>query len=261
VAPRAYYGSSRHLVAGNEGSLPWFSMEVRTKQLLTDGQVERSSVAANCAMNRERRLRGTDGYDRALCFDPVTWLAERSNDRRRWLDLCCGTGRALTDAAAELSHRGLAEHVAIVGVDLVKPSWPQDPDGAVVVEFVEAPLSSWAPAERFDLVTCVHGLHYVGDKLGLALRVLSWLAPDGLFAASLDGDDLWLVTDDERRAVGRALHGLLKTTPLRYDRRHHLVTARNGGSFVLPLEFLGADDRCGANYTGQPSVRSYYRRI
>jgi hypothetical protein len=27
----------------------------------------------------------------------------------------------------------------------------------------------------------------------------------------------------------------------------------------LPYDYLGADDRAGANYTGQPTVHSYYR--
>jgi len=28
----------------------------------------------------------------------------------------------------------------------------------------------------------------------------------------------------------------------------------------LPYTYLGADDRAGANYTGQPAVHSYYRQ-
>jgi hypothetical protein len=36
-----------------------------------------------------------------------------------WLDLCCGSGRALIQAAGHLRQAGRAEHVALVGVDLV----------------------------------------------------------------------------------------------------------------------------------------------
>ena len=49
------------------------------------------------------------------------------------------------------------------------------------LRLVEASLSAWRPDRSFDLITCVHGLHYVGDKLGLVARAASWLAEDGLF--------------------------------------------------------------------------------
>jgi ubiquinone/menaquinone biosynthesis C-methylase UbiE len=64
-------------------------------ELLTDGALEASSVVANVAMNRERRLAGRDGYSRVLGFD-ILCLPRGA----RWLDLCCGSGRALLDAAA-----------------------------------------------------------------------------------------------------------------------------------------------------------------
>jgi hypothetical protein len=42
----------------------------------------------------------------------------------------------------------------------------------------------------FDLITCVHGLHYVCDKLGLIARAASWLVEDGRFVANLALDNL-----------------------------------------------------------------------
>lgn len=36
-----------------------------------------------------------------------------------WLDLCCGTGRALVQAAHQLRRDGLADRITLVGVDLV----------------------------------------------------------------------------------------------------------------------------------------------
>ena len=39
--------------------------------LLDDDRLERSAVVANCRMNRERGLLGSNGYDRELGFDPI----------------------------------------------------------------------------------------------------------------------------------------------------------------------------------------------
>jgi predicted TPR repeat methyltransferase len=58
------------------------------------------------------------------------------------------------------------------------------------LRLVEASVTAWRPERTFDLITCVHGLHYVGDKLGLITRATSWLAKDGLFVASLDVHNL-----------------------------------------------------------------------
>jgi hypothetical protein len=64
--------------------------------LLADAQLERSAVVANCRMNRERDLLGSNGYDKDLGLDPLDFLRGRAASGRRtaWLDLCCGTGRA-----------------------------------------------------------------------------------------------------------------------------------------------------------------------
>jgi trans-aconitate methyltransferase len=45
---------------------------------------------------------------------------------------------------------------------------------------------TWEPGQACDLITCVHGLHYGGDKLAVLTRAASWLAPTGLLAADLD---------------------------------------------------------------------------
>ena len=72
--------------------------------------------------------------------------------------------------------------------------------GLTCLRLVEASLTTWRPDRAFDLITCVHGLHYVGDKLGLIARAASWLAEDGLFVANLDLANLKLA---DGRAAGR----------------------------------------------------------
>jgi trans-aconitate methyltransferase len=134
---------------------------------LDDVTLERSPVVANCAMNRERTLRS---YGRELGIDV---LAEIGGG---WLDLCCGAGRALAEAAAR------RPDARITGVDLAGRFLP----AASAVRLVAASVAEWAPDETYDLITCVHGLHYVGDKLGVLARAAAWLGPDGLLVANFE---------------------------------------------------------------------------
>lgn len=215
-------------------------------RLLTQAELAASETVANNAMNRERRLRGTNSYAKDLGFDPAALLAGRSG--AAWLDLCCGTGRALIQAARE------APQVRILGVDLVS-HFDLVPSDLNNLSLRTADLGLWQPDGRFDLITCVHGLHYVGDKLGLLARIAVWLAPEGRFTAHLDLDNIHL-EDGKPGELTR----WLKEQGFSYDRRRRLVERSGPGEVTLPFRFLGADDRSGPNYTGQPAVTSHYRR-
>ncbi len=193
-------------------------------------------MVANRAMNRDRRLAGRDGYSRVLGFD-VLGLPPSA----RWLDLCCGSGRALLDAAEA------RPDLDITGVDLVGCFAAPGP-----VRLVTASITAWEPAGRFDLVTCVHGLHYVGDKLGALLRAASWLADDGVFVANFDVDGI-----DAPGGARRVLRAL-REAGFAYDPRTHRIRRHGRFDGSLPFRYLGADDRAGPNYTGQPAVRSCY---
>ncbi|WP_231954568.1 class I SAM-dependent methyltransferase [Actinoplanes derwentensis] len=204
--------------------------------LLDDGKLHASSVVANNAMNRERQLTGVNSYAKELGFDPLTRLTEPGS---AWLDLCCGSGRALTQAAARRAD------VTLVGVDLVAPP------ATTGVRFVEAPVGDWTPDRAFDLITCVHGLHYIGDKLGVLTRVLKWLTPTGTFVADLDLASV-------RAENARGLPALLRAADIGYDTRRRRITCTGPRDLRLPFRYLGADDKAGPNYTGQPAVNSYY---
>src|SRR5271168_3766546 len=88
-------------------------------KLLSDDELERSAVVANCRMNRERDLTGSNGYSKEVGFNPLDYLRDRRLPGHpvSWLDLCCGTGKALTEAAQVAQAEGL--DIDIVGVDLV----------------------------------------------------------------------------------------------------------------------------------------------
>ena len=220
-------------------------------------------MVANCAMNRERQLAGVNSYARELGFNPLEWiqarLAQRVSvsgpNRVGWLDLCCGTGRPLVQAAEQLGSAGLADRVDLVGVDLVDPFDPAPLPPTVRV--VAASVTGWTPLHPFDLITCVHGLHYVGDKLGVLSRAAGWLTEEGLFVADLD---LAAIRLPDGRPAGRPLTAALRAAGFTYDSRRRRITRTDKREITLPFEYLGADDRAGPNYTGQPAVHSYYTR-
>ncbi|WP_327697339.1 class I SAM-dependent methyltransferase [Streptomyces sp. NBC_00459] len=215
-------------------------------RLIGDGELTGLSVVANSTMNRERVLTGVNSYTRELGFDPAEFL-DGLGPAPSWLDLCSGEGLALRAAARQLPR------AVITGVDLVGPLRPTKPPNGL--ELVTADLGRWTPARRYDLITCVHGLHYVGDRLALLERAASWLTDAGLLVAHLDPATL-------RRPDGtdasRPVLAALRAAGFDYSARHHRLSLRGGRSVGLPFTYLGADPEAGPNYTGQPAVASYY---
>lgn len=211
--------------------------------LLDDITLTKSSVVANNAMNRERGLLGVNSYAKDLGFDPLAWVRERRP--ARWLDLCCGSGRALVEAAGQC----VGEGIEIFGVDLVGMFAP----GAAAfphLHLIESPVAECALDGTFDLITCVHGLHYLGDKLGVLAHYAARLSEHGRLVGHLD---LGNIHGIERRT----LLALLRESGFSYDTRRHLIQA-TAQSRPLPLRYLGADDQNAPNFTGQPGVNSHY---
>jgi hypothetical protein len=60
--------------------------------LLTEGELERSAVVANCRMDRERNLKGTNGYDKEIGFNPLDFLkgCVAPDKAAAWLGQACG---------------------------------------------------------------------------------------------------------------------------------------------------------------------------
>ncbi|MFR9775733.1 class I SAM-dependent methyltransferase [Micromonospora sp. MS34] len=225
--------------------------------------MESSAVVVNSTMNRERQLSGVNSYTRELGFNPVEWLigrirhshaVERKQPTIGWLDLCCGTGRCLRQAADVLARDGLDQLVTIVGVDLVDFFDPV-PVQHTALQLTCASITSWSPPRRFDLITCVHGLHYIGDKLAVLTRIAGWLVEDGQLSADLDLNSIRLA---DGRPAGRRLATALRGAGFTIDTRRRRIGRNGPGVVSLPYTYLGADDRAGPNYTGQPAVHSYY---
>jgi len=219
-----------------------------------DKDLEQSPVVANCCMNRERELSGTNGYDVEIGFRPLAFLEGKVslNGKARWLDLCCGTGKGLVQASAIIERDHLP--VEIVGVDLVDMFFPSS---FKQLTLIEASLTTWNPVGAFDLITCIHGLHYIGDKLGLIARACSWLNNDGLFVANLDTGNLRFDPDG---SPSRIFAKELRKAGIEYQPSKRLIRCQGHRELSLPSVYVGADDQAGPNYTKQPVVNSYYER-
>ncbi len=227
---------------------------MNANRLLNSAELEESPVVANCCMNRERDLRGSNGYAVELGFDPLDWLQGRlaSEGSVRWLDLCCGSGKALIQAARVFEELGEGS-VQITGVDLVGMFLPYNARG---LQLLQCSLFDFAPTERFDLITCVHGLHYLGDKLQAIELAASWLATDGRFVANLDAANLCL---SEAGKGQRRIVRFLRDEGFEYLPAKHRLQRTGRREFKSPFLFLGADDSAGPNYTKQPAVNSFYQ--
>ena len=229
------------------------------RALLSDQRLADSDVVANRFMNRERQVVGRgNSYEEDLRLNVLDFLASglQSRPRVAWLDLCCGTGRAVIEAGRHFQAAGQAERVDLVGVDLAGMFYRTPPE-VTCARLIEASLVDWSPpaGDCYDLVTCVHGLHYIGDKLRVIARAASWLAEDGLFLANLDLANLRLA---EGGPAGRAVTRALRAAGLGYDRRRRLVRCEGRRVVSLPFRYLGADDQAGPNYTRQPAVSAFY---
>ena len=230
-------------------------MTSRLPRLKTDATLVDSEVVANASMNRERVLQGTNSYEKELRFNIVDWLSTRRHAQGKvaWLDLCCGQGHALIQASHLLKSTAAQGTVLLEGIDLVPLFADHDPSA---VTLHSADLHRWSPVQPYDLITCVHGLHYIGDKLHLIQQALSWLQPTGVFIAHLDVATIRIQSHpDSTRMVSRELRrwGLI------VDRQKHLIRREGAFQVTSSLTYLGADDQAGPNATLQPGVHSWYR--
>ena len=224
--------------------------------MLSPDNLLSSPVVANATMNRGRGFSGVNSYERDLRFSLTDFLAERVRYRGQslWYDACCGEGRALAEAGKQFAASEWGRRVQIIGVDLVEMFTPEQTPN---VSLIAADVAAFTLDRPADLITCVHGLHYLGDKLGFLRHTYAMLAPGGLLLAHLDPDNLrgagaggsvW------RQAVRHATRG-----GVTLDFKGHVLRAvRTEGTLNFGLTFQGATVSEQPNYTGITVIDSWY---
>ena len=129
------------------------------------------------------------------------------------------------------------------------------PNPSINLQFMPCSDFDFPPTGRFDFNTCVHGLHYLGDKLQAIRLAASWLVSDGHFVANLDAANMCL---SEAGKGQRKIVRFLREQGFEYLPAKHLLILSGRREFEIPFKFRGADDSAGPNYTKQPVVTSYY---
>ncbi len=223
-------------------------------KLLNTQKLEQSDIVANCLMNRERGLEGVNSYAKELNFSIFEYLLRKSENQPsvHWIDLCCGKAKALIQAAKKLEENKIS-NIHLEGIDLVG-MFDRHPHSPYLNLTVQS-LFDWQPAIQYDLITCIHGLHYVGDKLQILQTCLQFLSPDGLFFANMDLENL---KTKDGLSLRPTLLSLFKKHQITYHSKRKILYAKEKTNFIYTLKYLGANAHAGPNYTGQNAVDSYY---
>jgi len=224
-------------------------------ELLTENALIWSPVVANNRMNRKRIASGVNSYEKELHFHPGMYLNKRLEEQGhvKWLDLCCGEGNALLQYAGEIAVKNLQTQVTLKGIDLVD-QFQSIPPAINCLQFKTGSLVDWEETDQYDLITCVHGLHYVGDKLKALMKALQAISDNGILMANLDLNNIKIEGDQKETYLKK----LFKENGIRYNARRKLVTCEGPRDIHINLTYIGADDKAGPNYTGQAVVDSYY---
>lgn len=225
------------------------------RKLLSNKELDWTAVVANNRMNRSRKAIGVNSYEQDLGFSPVQFLLERAGKEEvRWLDLCCGEGNALIQAPEILRQENI--HFQLTGLDLAGHFSAIPVDVSHHVELIEQNLKDWQVKGKFELITIVHGLHYLGDKLGILAKYLPHLTPDGLLVGHLDLENLEIRGAEDSDTH---LRNYFLEERIIYDSQQYLLSVDGPRQLTLPYSYQGADIGAGPNYTGQAAVTSVYQ--
>ena len=225
-------------------------------RLLDDKTLAWSATVANNRMNRKRKATGINSYEKDIQLNPITFLEGRTKQSDvQWLDLCCGEGNALIETAHHFQTKKTSLPIHLTGIDLV--DYFGDAKGLDrFLTLKSLNLSDWLPSQKYDLITCVHGLHYVGDKLGLILKASSALKPNGLFIGNLDLENIKI---EGYAKSTKLIKTYFKDQKISCQSRQKLIKIEGGKRIDSKFGYLGADDKAGPNYTGMEVVHSFYK--
>lgn len=224
-------------------------------QLLPEDKLIWSPIVANSRMNRERNSSGINSYEMEFKFKPEKYLELKIKEsgRASWLDLCCGRGNALQQTAAYLSDKGLLQNIILKGIDLLDTNHPPTEKNNCI-SFNVGSVVNWVPDQQYDLITCVHGIHYLGDKLKVIETAIGALSAHGMFIANLDLASIVIKEAD----AALLFKNLFRQAQVEYNSRTRIIKCVGNAALNFGVSYIGADDSSGPNYTGQDAVTSFY---
>lgn len=222
-------------------------------QLLQEKELIWSPVVANCNMNRKRNLSGVNSYEKDIGLDIIGFLKKRINENEKvnWMDLCCGEGKAVVQAGQLFRELKMESGIEIEGLDLTDHFIENNSD----VKLITNSTDNWMPYKKYDLITCVHGLHYVGNKLLAMEKIFNSLKTDGQFIGNVDLDN---IKNEKGVSMKNDLMEILKEKQIDYNSRKRILICKGRRNVQFGFAYLGADDKAGKNYTGQEVVNSFY---
>ena len=228
------------------------------KKLKDKEALEWSSVVANNSMNRKRIAFGVNSYEKEIKLDPIKYLISKYTDRKlSWLDLCCGEGNALIQSAKFIKENKHENKIGLEGIDLV--SYFSEYSGYEdILQLEEKNLENWIPTKKYDLITCVHGLHYIGNKIGLLEKISTTLTGEGKFIGNFSLENIRIQGVENSEKM---LRKIFKESGLTYNARTKIIKLTEPISIASMFKYLGADDQVGPNYTGQSVVDSIYEYV
>lgn len=210
-----------------------------------------TSIVANSSMNRQRNLTGINSYEKDLYFDILAFIETKlsTNQKFSWIDLCCGEAKALFQAQEIFTNE---DKISLEGIDLIDMF--VDKNNKVKLQI--GSLLDWKPSQKYDLITCVHGLHYIGNKLLIIEKVCKTIKEDGMFIANIDLDS---IKNSDNQSLKKEILKYLKEEGLLYNSRQKILICEGNKSFEFDFQYLGADTKAGKNYTGQEAINSIYQ--
>ena len=227
-------------------------------KLLSEKELIWSTVVANSTMNRARNASGLNSYEKEFRSKPEQFLHKHIEQfgHVKWLDLCCGEGKALVQSALYLANNNLQQQAQLKGIDLID-GFQSIPAEVTCLQWEVKSLIDWVPEDKFDLITCVHGLHYVGDRLRVLKQACQSLTEQGVFMANIDLRNIRVTSDSSNKY----LRSRLSQEGIEYNVQRKIIKCVGPRQLELGLQYEGADDKAGPNYTGQEAVDAYYSLI
>jgi ubiquinone/menaquinone biosynthesis C-methylase UbiE len=102
----------------------------------------------------------------------------------RVLDACCGAGASALPAGHAVAPGGHVDAVDLAGGLLELGRQRAASQGVDTVDFIESDVTTWQPAQPYDVVQCAYGVFFLPDMDTSTKRLIGLLRDGGRFGVS-----------------------------------------------------------------------------